>query len=91
MVPKDLTFVLMDIDSQKLEESEARNKSLIADTNSSLKLEFTIDRCVAPEGAHFYLVTCGCNLRGRQARLMITCLLAYCYQIRLAHIQGTAH
>ncbi len=54
---KDSTFVLMDIDSQRLAESEDRIKSLIAQTNAPLKLESTLDRRTALADAHFVVTS----------------------------------
>ncbi len=56
-VLKDSTFVLMDIDSQKLAESEARIKSLIAQTDVPLRLESTQDRRVALADADFVITS----------------------------------
>lgn len=54
---KDSTFVLMDIDSQKLAESEARIKSLITQANAPLRLESTLDRRAALGEAHFVITS----------------------------------
>ncbi len=54
---KDSTFVLMDIDSQELAESEARIKSLIAQANAPLRLESTLDRRTALGEAHFVITS----------------------------------
>ncbi len=56
-VLKDSTFVLMDIDSQRLAESEARIKSLIAQTNVPLRLESTLDRRIALAEANFVITS----------------------------------
>ena len=55
---KDSTFVLMDIDSQRLAESEARIKGLIAQTDAPLRIESTLDRRTALTGAHFVVNSC---------------------------------
>ena len=54
---KSSTFVLMDIDSDRLARSEARIKSLVAQMDTPLKIESTLDRRAALAGAHFVVTS----------------------------------
>ena len=58
---QDSTFVLMDIDSKKLAESEARIKSLITPTNTPPRLESTLDRRAAISEADFVVTSYICT------------------------------
>ncbi len=50
---KDSTFVLVDIDAQKLEQSVARINRLVHEEQGTIHLEATTDRRVALQGADF--------------------------------------
>lgn len=54
---KDSTFFLMDIDRQKLAESESRLKSFVKLKRSPLKIKATLDRRTALDGADFIVTS----------------------------------